>query len=205
MQVINAREDGFRLNSGGWGEFTIYIDITQINGESFQLTHDLKLTLETVKRAPSTIAFQEAMPAIKVLAKGALHRIIEEVAERIPPSKVFVSGVAADTDAVNRLSNSLASLNVNILSADDIPSDVPFRVQVDKLIEQSNLAVFLVSGRPSKWMNQEIEIAKRHGKRIVPVLVGSASELPESLRDLHSLHIDNLDSVANLAQGILKL
>src|ERR1035437_4524298 len=58
VQVINTREDGFRLNSGGWGEFTIYIDITQKNGESFQLTHDLKLTLEPVKRPPSTVAFQ---------------------------------------------------------------------------------------------------------------------------------------------------
>jgi len=100
---------------------------------------------------------------------------------------------------------SLEKLNVNILSADNMPSDVPFQVQIDNLIEQSNLAVFLVSGRPSMWMNQEIETAKRHGKHIVPVLVGSGSELPETLQGFHSLHIDNLDSVADLAQGVLKL
>jgi len=54
-------------------------------------------------------------------------------------------------------------------------------------------------------MNQEIEIAKRHDKRIVPVLLGSGSELPEMLQDFHSLRIENLDKVADLAQGILKL
>lgn len=204
VQEIYTREDGFRLKSSGWGEFTIYIDITQKNGESFQLTHDLKLTLEAVKRPPQTVALQEARPAIKGIGK-AVHRIIEAVAEHLPSSTVFVSGGVADTDAVNRLSNTLASLNVNILSADDMPSDIPFQVQIDKLIGQSNLAVFLVSGRPSMWMNQEIETAKRHGKHIVPVLVGSESELPESLRDLHSLRIGNLDSVADIAQGILKL
>jgi len=202
VREINSREDRFLLKSGGWGEFTIYIDITKKNGERFQLTHDLKLTLDAVKRPPPTVALQEGRPAIKGIGK-AVHRVIEAIAEHLPSTTVFVSGGVADTDAVNRLSNSLAKLNVNILNAGDMPSDVPFQVQIDKLIGQSNLAVFLVSGRPSMWMNQEIEAAKRHGKHIVPVLVGSASELPESLRGLHSLHIDNLDSVANLAQGIL--
>ncbi|MFA6971206.1 MAG: pYEATS domain-containing protein [Gallionella sp.] len=204
VQKINTREDGFRLKSGGWGEFTIYIDITQKNGESFQLSHDLKLILEPVKRPPSTVALQEARPAIKGIGKS-VHRVIKAVAEHIPSSTVFVSGGVADTEAVHKLRMSLEKLNVNILSADNMPSDVPFQVQIDNLIEQSNLAVFLVSGRPSMWMNQEIETAKRHGKHIVPVLVGSGSELPETLQGFHSLHIDNLDSVADLAQGVLKL
>lgn len=218
VRKIHTRRGGFRLKSNGWGEFTIYIDVTRKNGEILQLSHDLKLTTKPAKRATPVVknsasiavhatysTLQQAMPAIKDTAKNLFQRAIEKVAERIPTSTVFVSGGVADTEAVHRLSNSLERLNVNILSAEDTQRDVPYQVQIDKLIGQSNLAVFLVSGRPSMWMNQEIETAKRHGKHIVPVLVGPGSELPETLQGFHSLHIDNLDSVADLAQGILKL
>ena len=218
VREIHTRRGGFRLKSSGWGEFTIYIDVTRKDGELIQLSHDLKLTAEPAKRAaPSFMkatsvsaragdsALQVAVPVIKDLAKAFYHKAIEEVAQRLPVSTVFVSGGVADTEAIHRLSNSLEKLNVNILSADDIPSGVPFQAQIENMIGQANLAIFLVSGRPSMWMDREIETAKRHGKHIVPVLVGSESELPESLRDLHSLRIDKLDSVADIAQGILKL
>jgi transcription initiation factor IIF auxiliary subunit len=218
VREIHTRRGGFRLKSSGWGEFTIYIDIARKDGEILQLNHDLKLTAEPAKRAAPAIrkatsvsaktansTLQKAVPVIKDLAKAFYHKAIEEVAQRLPASTVFVSGGVADTEAIHRLSSSLAKLNVNILSAtDDTPSGVPFHVHIENMIEQATLAIFLISGRPSMWMNQEIETAKRDGKRIVPVLVGSESELPESLRDLHSLRIDRLDSVADIAQGILK-
>lgn len=218
VREVHTRRGGFRLKSSGWGEFTIYIDIAQKDGGHLQLSHDLELTSEPAKRSTSdnksiataiasasNSSLQEAMPGIKDIAKAVYHRVIEEVAERLPPSTVFVSGGVADAEAVHRLSNSLARLNVRILSSDDIPSGVPFKIHTENMIEQANLAVFLVSGRPSMWMNQEIETAKRHGKHIVPVLVGTASELPEALRDLSSLHIDGLDNIADIAHGILKL
>lgn len=212
VRIIRTRRGGFRLKSSGLGEFTIYIDITQKDGGHFQLSHDLKLYSEPVNETVSNIkndftmkAVRRTMPFIKGMAMAVSHRVIEEVAERLPRSTVFVSGGIADAEAVRHLSNSLKKFNVNILSVDDMTSGVPFQVQIDKLIDQSNLAVFLVSGRPSMWMNQEIETVKRHGKRIVPVLLGAESILPESLQGLHSLHIDRLDSVADIAQSILKI
>ncbi len=218
VQEINTREDGFRLESGGWGEFTIYIDIARKSGKHTQLSHDLKLTSEPTKQAASDTksvisvivpatdsVLQEAMPAIKGIAKAFYRRAIEEIADRLPTSTIFVSGGVADAEAVHKLRMALEILNVRILNADDIPSGVPFQVYIESLIGQADLVIFLISGRPSMWMNQEIETAKRHGKHIVPVLVGSGSELPETLKDFHSLHIKNIDSIADLAQGILKL
>lgn len=212
VRKIRTRRGGFRLQSSGWGEFTIYIDITQKNGEHFQLRHDLKLSLESNEGTASNIkntftmkAFRQTIPFIKGMVNAVSHRVIDEAGERLPTTTVFVSGGVADAEAVRRLSNSLRNINVHILSVDDMPSDIPFQIQIDKLIEQSNLAVFLLSGRPSMWMNQEIETAKRHGKRIVPVLLGSERVLPESLQGLNSLHIDRLDSVADIAQSILRI
>jgi len=218
VRKIHTRRGGFRLKASGWGGFTIYIDVVRKNSEHIQLIHELELTDEPARLAVShtrsissvivpanNLSLHEAMPAIKGIAKAFYRKAIEKVAERLPGSTVFVSGGIADADAVHRLSNSLAKLNVRILSADEIPNGVPFQIHIENMIGQASLAVFLVSGRPSMWMNQEIETAKRHGKHIVPVLVGSESELPETLQDFHSLRIDNLDSVADLAQGILKL
>lgn len=212
VRKIQTRKGGFRLISSGWGEFKIYIDIMKKDGEHYQLSHDLKLKSRPPKRAasegqrsPYMLALENAIPAIKGMANAIHDKVIGEVADLLPRSTVFVSGGVVDAEAVHRLSNSLARLNVRILSPDDISGGVPFQIHTEKMIEQANLAVFLISGRPSLWMDQEIETAKRYGKRIVPILVGTATELPEALRDLPGLHIDRLDSVADLAQVILKL
>ena len=88
VREISTRENGFRLTSGGWGEFTIYIDITQKNGEIIQLTHDLKLTIAAVKRPTPTIALAEARTAIKDIGKNSIHKVVEAIAEHLPSSTV---------------------------------------------------------------------------------------------------------------------
>ncbi|MCX7176358.1 MAG: TIR domain-containing protein [Proteobacteria bacterium] len=217
VREISSRENGFRLKSDGWGEFTLYIDIARKDGGHEELSHELKLAPQP-KDPPAILGFEvdmdhllvmgddllrDAAPVIKRAGKAMIDVAVAKIAEHLPTTTVFVSGGVADADAVSRLKTSLGHLKVNILSDDEVPAGVPYQAHIANLIGQADVATFLVSGRPSRWMTQEIEVAQRHGKRIVPVLVGKDSVLPEALRGMASVRIENLDSVAELTKNIL--
>jgi len=89
---------------------------------------------------------------------------------------------------------------VRILSPDEAPSGVPAQAWIPRVIAEADLAVFLISGRPSLWLSLEIETAINAGKAIVPVRVGTDAELPESLKSYGSLHVENLANLTNLAK-----
>lgn len=213
---IRSRKGGFRLKSRGWGDFTIYIDIARKDGSHQQLSHDLKLgplpvthslsatTADSIEEMTEQFPTEQVAPLLKVAAH-LFHQVVERVAERLPASTIFISGGIADADAVHKLRTSLQRLNVCILSPDDIQTGVPFQTYIANLIGQANLVVFLISGRPSLWLSQEIETTKRFGKLIVPVLIGTESTLPESLRTYKHLRIEKLEHIADLAQKILTM
>lgn len=211
VRVIRARRGGFRLQSNGWGEFKIYIDILFKNGTHTQLSHDLKLNEEIEqterpngKQIAATIAELARQPPIKGTVQKLMHTMVEHAAEHLPTLTFFVSGGVADVPTIDRLRTALVKLNMRILSADDVPVGVPFAVHIENLITQADIVVLMLSSRPSLWMNHEIEVAKRHGKRIVPILVGDTDELPESLQEYQHLRIENPLKIANLAQQLLR-
>lgn len=211
VRVIRAKRDGFRLQSNGWGEFRIYIDILFRDGEHTQLSHDLKLTEEAEQTEPShgkqiaaSIAELAHQTSIKGTVKKLMHTMVEHATEHLPELTLFISGGVADAPTIERLRAALVKLNMQILSADDVPVGVPFAVHIENLIAQADIVVFMLSSRPSLWMNHEIEVAKRHEKRIVPILVGDTDELPESLQDYQYLKIENPLRIANLAQRLLR-
>lgn len=224
IREIHDRKSGFRLKSNGWGEFTIYIDLVGKDGKHRQLTHELKLTDESEapdeQKVDRDIALVSEMAArvttesdsaanrqhtgLKQELGDLLQRAVEKVAEQLPPTTVFVSGGIADTDAIRKLGDALTALNVRVVGTEDISAGVPHQVAVADQIAQASMAVFLVSGRPSLWLNEEIETAKRHGKRIVPVLLGEESQLPESLSEFKSLRVGSLDKMADWARVLLK-
>lgn len=213
IREIRARRDGFRLTSSGWGTFRIYIEIIGQDGARQQLSHDLNLETPAEAEDGSESGDEsDSMSAqrppirgggLKGLLRDSFKLMVAEVAEHLPVTTVFISGGVADSEAVRQLRVALASLNVNILSSDDVPAGVPAQAYISHLIARVDIAIFVISGRPSLWLSQEIEAAKRAGKRIVPVLTGSEAELPDALSGYQSMHIKSLDNLAGLAKGIL--
>lgn len=214
VRNVASRENGFLLMSSGWGEFKIFLDVTRKDGSSEILSHELKLEppteTEDDKAMPSSRSVQptSVSPAARAAESIAFQMEVGPGAVPIaePPIKtVFISGGIADTEAIDLLKASLRTRNVRILGVDDLPPGVPFGAHVENLIGKADVAAFVVSGRPSRWVSQEIALAQRYGKRIVPVLVGESGQLPDSLSGLQmqSLRLDNPDAISDLADFML--
>jgi len=82
---------------------------------------------------------------------------------------------------------------------------VPFAKSMDEMIARSDAAVFVISGRPSLWLAQEIEAARRHHVGIiVPVLLGSDIDIPDALRDFKAIRIDRPEQIEEVANGVAR-
>jgi len=207
--------------SSGWGEFTIYVDIAYKDGRHQQLSHGLKLppsSEKAVTRAREKMIVgseeeseeriasseQQTETYIKNDAEAWLDQPNVETEKRPHNPTVFISGGIADAPAVHSLRQALEKLNARTVGVDDLPAGVPIQSSVSNLIAEADLAVFLVSGRPSLWMEQEIEAAVLDNTQLLPILLGSESEPPDTLKEFKSLRLDNQKEVASLAQTILK-
>lgn len=213
VREVTSREDCFMLKSNGWGEFKIFLDVVRKDGSSEILSHALKLEPPTETKDAEAMPPSSAARAAPVTRARTTDRIAPETKvepESLPtavtPIKtVFISGGIADTETIDLLKASLRERNVMIVGADEIPSGAPFGTQIENLIGQADLTAFVVSGRPSRWVTQEIALAQRYGKRIVPVLVGESGQLPDSLSGLQmqNLSLDNPNAISDLADFML--
>jgi len=163
---ITDRASKFRLNSAGWGEFTIYLDIKHRNGESTKRKHWLRLEREAAR----------AKPASKPTGRP-------ETAKGEPPV-IYVSSSATDTRYAGILARVLRSRGFETLRVEDeVASSLPAEVFVKSAIDQAKTAVFLLSGKPNSFMNAEIETAQKRGIPITPVVIGPDVEVPQPLKD----------------------
>lgn len=217
VRKIHARTGGFRLKSNGWGEFTIYLDIVYKDGGHQQLSHDLQLAPRTSTAEkedsgrgagsggePASSA-EQTMPAVQRTVTELADKLIAAVETQRQNATIFVSGGVADAEIVRRLREDLKKLNVHVLETEDASASVPYQVYVSNLIAKADLVVFLLSGRPSLWLSQEIEYATQQQKRIVPILVGEDSQLPDALQGNKSFRLDNLGDIESLARMILSI
>jgi hypothetical protein len=185
VRVIKKRSNGFRLDSAGWGEFKIYIEIVRATGKSLKRVHQLKLEYPAepdaiVPQKPSGRAVMR--PGPKAPRKDA------GLPEQHPT--VYVSNGAADSDLARQLKEKLKSYGVTIASPDDLEAGQQWDHFVKQAIKKSDATVFIVSGKPSLWSKLEMGYAvNAEDKNVIPLLVGTAAEVPEALANRSALHI----------------
>lgn len=172
VQRVGDRESRFRLESAGWGEFEIYLDIGFKNGQTRKRKHWLHLRSPAGKRAAPKRA---AMPS------GGSPQI----------QRVFLSYGVADAQIGRMLGAALTHRGLEVLTAEDmISKGIPFEQKIDDVTRRADAAVFILSGRPSLWVMREIETAlDQRIPHILPVLVGEDIELPARLRELQAIRI----------------
>lgn len=183
---VSDRKTGFRLNSSGWGEFTIYLQINHKDGSSIKHEHYLEL-----KDSDAASSRGRKKPGAKS-----------------PPSEpprhtVFVSGGIRDRDAVRAVSEALAEQNVQVTGSQDVTPGQEWQKTSNK-IARADAAVFVISGRPNLCQNEEIKAAIQEGVRhIVPILVGDNVEIPEALQHIQPVRVAEPESVGEVARTIL--
>lgn len=184
---ISDRKTKFRLDSSGWGEFTIYLQINQKDGTTTKREHYLEL-----KESDGHPSRASKKPGVK----SSSHEP--------PRHTVFVSGGIRDRDAVRAVSEALMEQNIQVAGSQDIKPGEGWQKTSDKLA-RADAAVFVISGRPNLYQNEEIKAAVQGGVRhIVPILVGNDVEVPDALRHIQPVQVADSESVRETAKDILK-
>lgn len=183
---ISDRKTGFRLDSAGWGEFTIYLQINHKDGSTTRRKHYLEL--------------KNSEPASRTRKKPGVSASQKEP----PHHTVFVSGGIRDRDAVRAVGEALVKQNIRVTGSQDANPGEEWHNTSDK-IARADAAVFVISGQPNLSQKEEIKAAVQGGVRhIVPILVGNDVEIPDALRHIQAVRVADSESVEVMARDILK-
>ena len=203
VRTVKTRRNGFRIESSGWGEFEIYVEIVRSKGVPLKRTHWLSLEYPaTDTRAPARNAPAKslALAPRKPAASGFAQNL-----GKSPPAapRVYVSSGSADSDFARQLKEQLSGHGVTITSIDDVPVGTQWDVATKRAIENSDAAVFVVSGEPNLWSNLEMDYARGLHKASIPVLVGTKARLPTALASSKAVHVNSRSDVSNAMEQIL--
>jgi len=187
VQCIDNRKNNFRLDSSGWGEFEIFIKIVYKDGQVRKRRHWLKLE------------YHEPAKRRDVMQKE------ESDVDSAKKTVLFLSSTVSDANTAGILRRILSKHNIRVTSPDEVPLDMPMRNSIERMINDADMAVFVISGRPSLWMNHEIELTlAKKGRPVVPVLIGEGSELPPILKEFQAVKVKDISELESVAEQIIK-
>lgn len=171
---VTDADSQFRLESAGWGEFTIVAKVEHRDGPSEFLQHYVELGYPE-GRAP---------------------------AKEDAPTVVFVSHSVADKHLVEELSERLRGLDVVVTTADDFDPGLPLESSLQSALEGSDALLVVESDSPSAWVNEEVTLAEKIDLPILSVRSEESSDPTATPRSLPGIQIGELlsrDSIAAAA------
>jgi hypothetical protein len=146
LRKVTNPADGFRLESAGWGEFLININITKKSGEVIQIGHWLSLGTESDD----------------VMARGV-------VPSELKPKKVYISYSRIEERTAQLLESMLIDLGMEVSSGYDIEPGVSINEYIEESIKAADAVITINSDRENDWQKTEIKIAKSMDKTIIPM------------------------------------
>jgi hypothetical protein len=139
VRVRTSRSEKFRLDSSGWGEFTILVNI-DAGGKKIIRRHYLKLE-------ESKIAQPQAATE---------------------PVSVYLCYAASDKRIASGLERGLRASDLNVTNAGQIAGS-SFRVALAESLKSIDVVVAVVSEYPSDWVLYEIGLAQNAGVPVIVV------------------------------------
>jgi len=174
------RKEKFLIESAGWGEFMIGVEISTKKGEHLKRQHWLTLDY------PAT-------PSKNLISSGA--KLSKQERER---PTLFLSAGVTELGLANTLGDALEETGFEVLKMEDTPPDVPWDYAISLLIKRADLMVVLISGGLTSWGIREIAAAMKHNLPILPVAVGSF-ELPEQLESFQTIRLKDASDPTAIA------
>lgn len=160
---VEDRSSKFRLDSSGWGEFTVRAVVVNKDGEKKNLRRWLRLEYPPEGKEP-----------------GQIEASSSGVEAEDSSNVYFLSCAIGDSLFANALSKALIAAGARVLMVADEPSDLPWESSIDRLLDQADFGVFIISDALSIWMQREIDATAKHEIPIIPVvIVGSKIKLSE--------------------------
>jgi hypothetical protein len=173
VQRRTNRDEKFRLDSSGWGEFMIDVHAERQDGSSFKTKHWLTLEYPS----PTARSMSTSTPTKK---------------KEVKRPTVFLSAGVSDLRMGNAIGHALAKQGLRVLKTDD-PSDLPWDVAIAQMIKTADLMVLLISGGLTSWAMREIDAAMSRELPILPVIIGPVATLPEEIESMQHINLKEGD------------
>jgi YEATS family/TIR domain len=162
IRTTENRNTKFKLESSGWGEFNIRIDVLFETGKAKHLQHYLTLTYpEKAGPARGRGPLKGPGPKGPAPSKGPSKKGNE--------LKVFLSSSVADSVVASELAVNLREKNIWVDDVTSLPLGVPAEVAIRDQLRSSSAVVALISDRTPSWVSKEIEMAKSLNIPVVKV------------------------------------
>jgi transcription initiation factor IIF auxiliary subunit len=162
------RENKFRLDSSGWGEFEIHAQVTTKDGRRQHLRHWLRLTAPDNGPTPSSV---ESRPT------------------------VFLSAGIADAEWEQAIHDAFSQRGVDVLTASDIPGSLPTEVAISSTLDKADTVVGIFSEKTGSWAEREVEKAMEKDVSVVPIVVSSSAKIPPLLRGTRAVRVSGLEDI----------
>jgi len=157
------RASKFRLDSSGWGEFTLRAVVLMGDGGDTLLEHRLRLATPDSSGGGSRRAPSRGL--------GARSFDAPEVGEAVIPAKqrrVFISHSLADAAVARALRDSLRREDVDVVLADEV-TEVGGTETAARSISESDLVVALDSPAAGQYVDLETGYARDQGKPVLRI------------------------------------
>jgi hypothetical protein len=143
---IDDASTGFRLDSAGWGGFTLKIEVERKDGTTVNLTHELELEYpdEPERDAP---------------VRGMTE----------PRVVVYLAYSAVDARVAESLHNALLLHGIEVLAPSDLRPGEVFENAISQKVRSANVMVALVSDASGRTMHSDIQTALKNRTRTVVV------------------------------------
>jgi hypothetical protein len=166
--VSRERGTGFRLESSGWGTFTLRAEAHCVDGSVQTLRQPLKLFYPDAKIPAPRKPVRQRLPSVD------LAETFGDDAGR-GVRKVFLSFASSDRSRASALRGALEKAGMTVFDDSTISADQPIELAILDLLTRADATVAFVSSEvPSAFVAQEISTSARSGK---PTLVVTSEEL----------------------------
>lgn len=169
---------------GQWGQFAVRGDPKR---SEFYAENDASLLLLALRfqNGSPIRALTSIGPSLQTprLLTDADVRLVERYRPRTDVWGSFISYSRADETAANALKQALDGEGISVfLDKSAIPPAEEWSAAIKRGIARSRSFVLIIgtSTHQSEWVHKEIELAQRHGVKIIPIsLVGSFDTFPD--------------------------
>jgi hypothetical protein len=183
VRRVTNRAEKFRLDSSGWGEFMIRVEMKNRNGERLRRQHWLTLEYPPQTSDTSTSSSKSSL-------------------EEDSRPTIFLSSGVTDLGLGNALGKALERQGFEVLKMEGAPPSLPWDRAIELMIKQADLMVVLISGGLTSWGMREIDAAMNRKLPILPIVIGPFSLVPEQLRGFEAINLKDASDPIKIAPAV---
>jgi TIR domain/YEATS family len=196
--VIRSRENNFRLDTSGWGTFSLRARIQlETQPDALVVSRMLKLTYPDDEGSLAPEEGLEAISAAPIAPGRSTHA-----------PTIFLSYSSEDKLQALKVRSTIERLGGRVLDASGIGADLPFQAAIRKMIRESDGLMSVVgSDYVSPIVLSDMKLAQSEDKPMVTMLPENVT-LPSDLpHDIQSVRLGNSGEVSEvgLAEFVRKL